>query len=260
MNTGAADDTGQQPEVAEATLPVIAVFGGAKDQSTLKAAGEIGYQIGLNQAILLTGGDDPNAGDLKACALAGTLRARKGGAKAPWIGVLRGDPTYAANGLSLVLAPGGNHRRNYAEADLCDVAIVFEGGDGTSSELVFCLALGKPLVLVGDCWLSKYPVVSTGDARDGLRKEAQQRVPLPHAYDNQRLGLPIREAYEKLDRIVDPSFQHFALPPKASASAVVKAAVTSATETRSRPVEPTANLSPERAAIQQFRASFEAAH
>lgn len=40
MNTGSTDGTGQQQqaEVPEATLPVIAVFGGAEDEITLDPA------------------------------------------------------------------------------------------------------------------------------------------------------------------------------------------------------------------------------
>jgi hypothetical protein len=72
-----ADGTGQQqqPETLGATLP--AVFGGAKDTPALDAAEQIGYHIGLNHAILLTGGDDPNAGGLKARVLAGAWDTRE---------------------------------------------------------------------------------------------------------------------------------------------------------------------------------------
>ena len=262
MNTEPIDGTGQQrqAEVPEATLPVIAVFGGAEDEITLEAAEQIGYEIGLNQAILLTGGDDPNARDLKARVLRGALRARQAGATAPWVGVVRAkmatDPEPAADSLSLVLTPGGKHLRNFVEADLCDAAIAFEGGDGTGSEVVFCLALGKPLVLVGDPWLSKYPVVPGVVARDALKEEAQRRIPLPRADDHERLGPPIKQAYERFDHVVEPSFKHFALPPNAPASAVVEAA-TLAAETRSRPAESAASLrDDERAAIRQFRASL----
>lgn len=260
MNRGPSDGTGQQqqPGTPGATLPVIAVFGGARHTPTLDAAEQIGYQIGLNHAILLTGGDDPNAGDLKARVLAGALDARQGGAKAPWIGVVRETPTHAADGLSLVLTPSVKHRRNYVEADLCHAAIAFEGGDGTSSEVVFCLALGKPLILVGDYWLSKYPIVSGADDRDELRDEAQRRVPLPEADDHQRFGPAIRKAYETLDLGVDPVFKHFAMPPNSPANVVVEAAIILAVEASRRSVESLDSLSDgERKAVQQFYASAE---
>jgi predicted Rossmann-fold nucleotide-binding protein len=257
-NTGTAGGTDhpRQPETPGVTLTVIAVFGGAEDEPTLKAARQIGHQISLNHAILLTGGDDPNAGDLKAHVLAGALAAREGGAKAPWIGVVRETPTQAADGLSLVLTPGVNHRRNYVEADLCHAAIAFEGGDGTSSEVVFCFALGKPLVLVGRDWLSKYPAISTDRARDMLRDAARRRVPLPDADDHQRLGPQIRKAYETFDRGVDVAFKHCARPPETSANAVVEAAVILATEANRRPVESLDSVTDyEREALRQFYAS-----
>ncbi len=254
MNTGSADGTGQQqPEIAEATLPVIAVFGGADDEIALEAAEQIGYQIGLTQAILLTGGDDASAGDLKARVLAGALRARASGAMAPWIGVVRNNPTHVADGCSLVLTPGGNHRRNYVEADLCDAAIAFEGGAGTSSEVVFCIALGKPLILIGDYWLSKYPVVSGDVARDMLKIEAQRRVPLPRFDEHQRLDPFIRKAYMIFDQVVSPSFQVYPLLPEIAARAVVEAALIYGTEASSRPVKPAASLSDdERLAIRKL--------
>jgi predicted Rossmann-fold nucleotide-binding protein len=252
MNTGRTDGTGQQqqPEVPEARVPVIAVFGGARDEDTLKAAEQIGYAIRLSRAILLTGGDDRTgtAMDLKGRVLFGATDPREDVAPAPWIGVVRTqmalDPKPAADGPGLVLTPGGDHLRNYVEAELCDAAIAFEGGDGTSSEVVFCLALGKPLVLVGTSWLSKYPVVP--DKREALRTEAQRRVP-PRP-EHARLGPPIREAYERFDRIVDPRFQHCELPPATPASAVVRAAKDLATKT-------TSLTDKEREAVWKFRAS-----
>ena len=75
--------------------------------------------------------------------LRGDLRARLGGAKAPWIGVVRENPKLAADGLSLVLAKRVDQPRNYIEADLRHAAIAFEGGDSTSSEAVFCLVPGN---------------------------------------------------------------------------------------------------------------------
>jgi predicted Rossmann-fold nucleotide-binding protein len=209
MNFGQADGTGQQQQakVPHAAFPVIAVFGGADDSPTLEMVEQVGYEIGRSHAILLTGGDDPNAPDLKGHVLAGACRARRSGAKAPWIGVVRAetasDPKSAAGGLSVVLTLGGDHLRNYAEAELCDAAIAFEGGSGTSSEVVFCLALRKPLVLIGNQWLSKYPVESEDNARAKLRKEAQKRV--PPSPEHPRLGPPIISTYEKLDQVVEPS-------------------------------------------------------
>jgi predicted Rossmann-fold nucleotide-binding protein len=259
MNTGHADGSGQQQAEAQGTaLPVIAVFGGAEDEPTLKAAERVGYEIGRSRAILLTGGDDPKAKDLKGHVLAGACEARTKGATAPWIGVVRKnsrlDPKFVDDGLSLVLTPGGNHLRNYAEAEFCDVAIAFEGECGTSSEVFFCLALGKPLVLAGDYWTSKYPIVSEGKDREALKKHAQQRVePRP---THPCLGPPIINAYERSDRIIEPSFEYFALPPTTPPEAVVKAAIRAA-KTRGHLAETTACLNRETAAIRQLRMSLQ---
>lgn len=44
----------------------------------------------------------------------------------------------------------GRHRRNFVEACLCDGAIVLGyGSAGTASEALFCLYLGRPVVVVG---------------------------------------------------------------------------------------------------------------
>jgi predicted Rossmann-fold nucleotide-binding protein len=241
----------------ETEWPVIAVFGGAKDEPTLDAAEQVGYEIGRRHAILLTGGDDQTATDLKGRVLTGAVRARQHGASAPWVGVIRtklaSDPVPAADGLSLVLAPGGDHLRNYAEAELCDAAIAFAGGPGTTSEVVFCLALGKRLVLVGDHWLSRYPVVSRADARKALKEEAQMRVP-PHP-EHPRLGPPISDAYEGFDGVVEPSFQHFSPPPRTFASVLVEAVIQAA-RTGGRPDASVGSLATERGAIRQFCASL----
>ena len=250
-------------------LPVIAVFGGAKDDLTLYAAEQIGYEVGLRRAILLTGGDDPRAPDLKGRVLAGACGARKGGAMAPWIGVVREepvrdpktgvdteqprrDPEFVDGGLGLALKPGGNHRRNYAEAEFCDAAIAFQGEKGTSSEVLFCLALGKPLVLIGGSWPSRYPMVSGAKARVDLKTEALDRVQLHPVHPC--LTPPITKAYERFDQVEEPSFKYFALPPETPPSVVVEEAIR-AGKTSVDPVE-TPCLNPEHEAIRQFRVSL----
>ena len=271
MSAGSPVGTGQQQqdEVPRVVLPAIAVFGGADDDLTCDAAEQIGYEIGRSHAILLTGGDDPRAQDLKGRVLAGACRARKRGAMAPWIGVVREapirdpktgvfreqprrDPRFVDDGLGLVLKPGGNHRRNYAEAEFCDAAIAFAGGVGTSSEVLFCLALGKPLVLIGDSWPSQYPMVSGANDREALKAKALQRVRLRP--EHPCLTPPITKAYERFDQVVEPSFKHFALPPGTPPRAVVEEAIR-ADKTSVDPVE-TACLNPEHKAIGQFRASL----
>ena len=271
MSAGPPVGTGrqQQDDVPRVALPVIAVFGGAKDPLTLHAANQIGYEIGLRRAILLTGGDDPRAQDLKGHVLAGACRARTDGVMAPWIGVVREepvpdpqtgvtreqprrDPKFAGDGLGLALKPGGNHRRNYAEAEFCDAAIAFEGGKGTSSEVLFCLALGKPLVLIGGSWPSRYPIVLEAKARADLKKQALGVV-APHPVDP-CLTPPIIKAYDRFDQVVEPSFKYFALPWETPPGVVVEQAIR-AGKTSADSVE-TPCLNPDHEAIRQFRASL----
>jgi hypothetical protein len=79
-----------------------------------------------------------------------------------WVGVVNGvgrAATYDADETSFVLRPGIGHRRNFLEAAMCDAAIVLEGGDGTVSELVSTLCLGKPVLLVGETWRRGRPDV-----------------------------------------------------------------------------------------------------
>jgi predicted Rossmann-fold nucleotide-binding protein len=246
----------QQDEMPRVAVPVIAVFGGAKDDLTRDAAEQIGYEIGLSRAILLTGGDDPRAQDLKGRALAGACRARNCGAMAPWIGVVREqprrDPRFVDDGLGLVLQPGGNHYRNYAEAEFCNAAIAFKGEEGTSSEVLFCLALGKPLILIGDSWPSQYPMVSGAHAREALKAKALELI--PQRPEHPCLGPPITKAYELFDQVVEPFFKHFALPPETPPRAVVEEAILVG-KTSGGSVE-TPCLNPEHEAIRQFRASL----
>lgn len=67
----------------------------------------------------------------------------------PGSGCRRRTPGAQADASALVLRPRIGHRRNYVEAHLCDVAVAFDGAPGTTSEVAFRLALGRPVVLVG---------------------------------------------------------------------------------------------------------------
>ena len=71
---------------------------------------------------------------------------------------------------------GYEHRRNYVSAALCDVAVAFDGGDGTTSEVAFALATGRPVVLVGAEWASAYPLVRAEAAYDAFVTSSKTRV------------------------------------------------------------------------------------
>jgi hypothetical protein len=79
-------------------------------------------------------------------------------------------------GHGLVLRPGYGHRRNYVEAHLCDAAVVFPGAEGTVSEMAFCLALCRPLVVLDRKW--EDACLSEGPRRQAalLRVAAEARI------------------------------------------------------------------------------------
>jgi len=96
---------------------------------------------------------------------------------ADWIGVLnRSNPAPPKEGEAggVVLTPGFQDRRNFVEACLCDAAIAIGNSEGTSSEALFSLYLGRPLVLAGVDELN-----STSAATMELRRVALQRIPSP---------------------------------------------------------------------------------
>jgi uncharacterized protein (TIGR00725 family) len=153
---------------------IVAVFGGnAVGRDVLQLAVRLGQRIAENHAIVLTGGDGGSRGEVKQEAVAG---ARGHGS---WIGVLNsrgGAAHHRATERGFVLDARMGHQRNLLEAALCDAAVVLEGGDGTVSELVASLCLGRPVLLVGETWRTGWPELvalfrdpSTADAGDTAR-------------------------------------------------------------------------------------------
>lgn len=143
--------------------PLLAVFG--RNRATaeeLDAARSLGTAIADAGAVLLTGGVGSGALEIKEQAVEGVIAA-----SGPWVGVENSDALAAPRRVrgGLVVSPGVGHRRNFVGAALCDAAIALPGEDGTASELVFALALGRPVVVYG--W------TPAGD----LLTAAQRRVP-----------------------------------------------------------------------------------
>lgn len=52
----------------------------------------------------------------------------------------------------IVLSESLGHKRNHVEAALCHGAIRLAGGDGTLSEAIFTLSLGKPVTFRNEGW------------------------------------------------------------------------------------------------------------
>jgi predicted Rossmann-fold nucleotide-binding protein len=164
------------------TAPVIAVFGGTGTGHAIeRGAGLIGSLIARRRYILLTGAVAAGEGAVNKCAIAGAENAVEG---APWVGIERSDvasrPRPGPTSASVIISPGYGHRRNFVIAQLCDAAIAFPGATGTVSEMTFCLALGRPTILVGD-WNERYPIREQQSAaiaamiketEAGARKEA----------------------------------------------------------------------------------------
>jgi predicted Rossmann-fold nucleotide-binding protein len=124
---------------------IIGVFGG-DDAEAVRAAKMLGGVIARHKQILLTGGTRPGNESVKQSAIAGVGSSQ-------WVGVERADTIgHAESDKGFVIFSNIGHRRNYLEACLCDAAVGLKGGDGTISEVVFALALRKPVALVGDHW------------------------------------------------------------------------------------------------------------
>jgi len=96
-------------------------------------------------------------------------------------------------------------------------------------------------------------MVSGVNARKALKDKARQRVPLRPTHPC--LGPQIARAYGLFDQIVEPSFQHFALPPNTLPSTVVDAVI-GAAKASGKPIE-TVCLSSEHKSIRQFRVSLQ---
>ena len=163
----------------EGDVPVVAVFGGnAPSLDELAAACLLGAEIGRSDAVLLTGGDGSDPSTVKDAAIRAADEAATHDDPAAWVGV-RNAPAAAApeprGPRSVVVTPGGGHRRNFVEACLCDAAVAIGGGPGTASEALFSLYLGRPVVIVG---ATSPAAMDAGTLRDAaLRRIDSPRRP-----------------------------------------------------------------------------------
>jgi SLOG-like protein len=124
---------------------IVAIFGG-NDPGAVALASRLGAEVATREQIVLTGGSAPGSKSVKEAALAGA-------GQSAWIGVERAETIGAtATDDCCVVHTTLGHKRNFLEACLCDSAIVLEGGAGTISELLFSLALSRPVAIVGDNW------------------------------------------------------------------------------------------------------------
>ena len=135
------------------TQKIIAVFGPSGPNTFSVTASSLGEQIATND-ILLTGGTGIPDKSVKEQAIVGGERAIGAGSTGRWIGVPKvGNRTASpSHGRGFLLRTEYRNERNYINALLCDSAIALKGGPGTDSEVAFCLALGRPVVLFGPDW------------------------------------------------------------------------------------------------------------
>ena len=169
---------------------LVAVFG--RNDATpaeLDAARRFGAAIARAGAVVLTGGVGNGAAEIKEQAIVGA------GAH-PWIGMENSRAASPPRPVSrgLVLSPGVGHRRNFLLACLCDAAVVLPGEHGTASELLFALALGRPVAAVG----------RAPQSVDELRVQAQLRIPRPDA-PRTSLDVAIAAAYDSAPHLAVPT-------------------------------------------------------
>jgi hypothetical protein len=196
---------------------IIAVFGG-DDASTLRPAEYVGHEIGRQGCILLTGGTDSAGAAVKEKAIAGVKTAP--GAR--WIGVGRSKEIKPADCSAerIILWPGYEHKRNYVEAHLCDAAVAFPGGDGTASEVAFCLALGRPVIRVGESWQTEYPLAQLEGTIKKLREQTVERMQRDEVKPSP-LDAPIAAALNRLGTTID--YRH--LPQNGESRRIVEHAL-----------------------------------
>lgn len=159
--------------------PVVAVFG-STTRGTIEPAARVGRAVAEDGCVLLTGGGrQPEEQSVKEQAMQGCRDAGKAGVRAARVGVLGVESTEVdidVDGWQVIVEPDLGHDRNYVNAAMCDVAIAFPGGEGTDSEVVFALALGRPVVLMGSAWDERFPPGETVEARRALIRSARKRV------------------------------------------------------------------------------------
>lgn len=195
---------------AQRTTPVVGVFGSSA-RATLEPARTIGEAVAASGCVLLTGGGrKPAQRSVKERAMVGARDAEATGARASRVGVLGKESSNVAitiAGPEAILEPNLGDGRNYLNAAMCDVAIAFPGGNGTDSEVAFALALGRPVLLIGEDWTRSFPA-GEGRAREALVESATKRV---DGVDGSALAGLVTSAYDTLMGADDLLVERFRL-------------------------------------------------
>lgn len=209
----------------------MAIFGGSGQGDVLEAAQCLGYEVARQACVVLTGASGPATGAVKGEAIRGADRAAGETHLAPWVGVPKQGDKRASGTIdparSFVVDAPYDDRRNYLEAFMCDVAIALPGSDGTRSEVAFCLALGRPVLLASPEWEALWPVKKDSADREAFLDAATSRV------SRSDDGVPatgiqalIDKAYEVLDAYDSvgggtPTYECVSMPDARDAADVV---------------------------------------
>lgn len=120
----------------------IAVVGGSEaSPDVLERAERVGAVVAEAGAILVCGG-------LEGVMEAASRGAHRAGGVV--LGILPGESRSAANPfVTVAVATGLGHFRNYLVVSTADAVIALEGKHGTLSEIAMALTLGKPVIALG---------------------------------------------------------------------------------------------------------------
>ena len=140
------------PEEAKQRTLVVAIFGGGGGV-LIDEAEHLGRLIvDETHWMVLTGA--ATIGERQSTAVKHRALIGSGEAGRPWMGIpqTRDPLPEPPDPTGYVFRTPLGHKRNYLEAVLCDAAFAFPGAEGTLSEAVAVLCLGKPVVMIGQQW------------------------------------------------------------------------------------------------------------
>ncbi len=126
-------------KIRRSAPPVIAVIGGGQcSPDEAKLAEAVGREIALHGATVICGG-------LGGIMLSTCKGAAEAGGQS--IGIIPGDSTASANQfVSVPIATGLGHSRNFIVVQSADAVIAIDGDYGTLSEIAIALKSGIPVI------------------------------------------------------------------------------------------------------------------
>jgi uncharacterized protein (TIGR00725 family) len=154
--------------VASERVHVAVSGGGQADEEACRLAEELGRELAVLGAVVVTGG------------LGGAMEAACRGAKAAGgttIGILPGDDRAEANPWVDVVVPTGlGEARNALVVRAADAVVAVAGEFGTLSEIALALRLGRPVVGLGTWELRRQGRTIDAIVEAGTPAEAAARA------------------------------------------------------------------------------------